>query len=358
MTRELRFGVLGAGQISRAACPEISSHPRARVVAVSDPHPGRLAELAKAIGGVRATPDSASLLTDPELDAIYIATPNALHAPLALAALDAGKHVIVEKPFTTNLADAAAVVERAERVGRLVSVGMNQRFRPDSQRIASLTQSGGLGNVYHAKAFWHRRAGIPKLGSWFGSRALAGGGAVYDIGVHLLDLALFVLNRFEPRTVSAQVYSSFGARGVGEGGWGLSEREHPSFDVDDAATALLRYEDGLTISLDVSWARHQPEPDEMNVLLHGTAAGAGCYPGQLYRSPSTTDASAETPITSGLPETPLTYPHQSRFHNFIGAILGTETLCVSPAQALAVQRVLGAIYESSRLGREVMLSKP
>jgi len=104
----------------------------------------------------------------------------------------------------------------------------------------------------------------------------------------------------------------------------------------------------------VSWARHQKQADHMNVVLRGSDAAAGCYPGELHR------AGAEPGVfeTRTLRETPLRYPHESRFHNFIGAILGTETLCVSPAQALAVQRILDAIYESSRLGREVMLSKP
>lgn len=354
MSQKLRFGVLGAGQISRSAGPEINSHPSARVVAVSDPDPGRRAALAALLGGVKSYADSGALLDDAELDAVYIATPNAHHAPLALAALAAGKHVLIEKPFALSALEAEAIIQRAESVGRLVSVGMNQRFLPDAQRVASLAQSGALGAVYQAKAFWFRRAGIPKLGSWFCSKALAGGGALLDIGVHLLDLALFTLGRFDPVTVSGQVYSTFGPRGVGEGSWGLSEREHPSFDVDDAATALLRFADGATLTLDVSWARHQHEVDAMNVLLYGSDAGAGCYPGELYRLGREPGVYETVP----LPETPLRFPHESRFHNFIAAILGRESLCVPPEQALAVTRILDAIYESSRLGREVVLTKP
>jgi len=354
MSRELRFGVLGAGQISRIACQEINRHAAARVVAASDPHPERLAELSTGLGGLRSYDDNQALLADPELDAVFIAAPNAFHAPLALAALEAGKHVIVEKPFATSAAEAEAVVAAAKRSGRLLSVGMNQRFRPESQRVAALVRAGKLGHVYHAKAFWFRRAGIPKLGTWFGKKSLAGGGALYDIGVHLLDLALFVMGRFDPISVSGQVYTTFGQRGIGEGGWSLSERSHPEFDVDDGATALLRFADGATLTLDVSWAIHQKDPDRMNVILHGSDAGAGCYPGEHYRFGSEKGVYE----TSTLGETPLEYPHANRFHNFIGAILGSETLCVSPEQATAVQRVLDAIYESSRLGREVMLSQP
>ena len=354
MQRELRFGVLGAGQISRIASHEINRHVQAKVVAVSDPHPERLAELATSLGGLRTYSDNEALLADPELDAVFIAAPNAFHAPLALRALASGKHVVVEKPFATNAAEAALVVEAARRAGKLLSVGMNQRFRADSQRVAQLVRAGKLGHVYHAKAFWFRRAGIPKLGTWFGKKALAGGGALYDIGVHLLDLALFTMGRFDPVSVTGQTYTTFGPRGIGEGGWGLSERAHTEFDVDDGATALLRFADGATLTLDVSWAIHQKDPDRMNVVLHGTEAGAGCYPGEIYRF------GAEPGVyeTATLGDAPLDYPHQNRFHNFIGSILGTETACVSPQEALSVQRILDAIYESSRLGREVMLSQP
>ena len=354
MTAELRFGVLGAGQISRIGCQELNLHPHARVVAISDPHPERLAELARSLNGVRTFLDNQALLDDPDVDAVFIATPNAFHAPLALAALTAGKHVLVEKPFATNALEAQAVVEQAARVGKVLSVGMNQRFLPAAQRVRELVHTGKLGHVYHAKAFWFRRAGIPKLGTWFGKKSLAGGGALYDIGVHLLDLALFVMDRFEPVSVSGQTYSNFGHRGIGEGNWGLSDRAHPEFDVDDGATALLRFADGATLTLDVSWTIHQKEADRMNVVVHGTEAGASCYPGELYRFGAEPDAYE----VSTLAETPLPYPHGNRFHNFIGAVQGTEPLCVLPAQALAVQRILDAIYESSRLGREVMLSQP
>jgi predicted dehydrogenase len=354
MPAELRFGVLGAGQISRAACQEINRHPHARVTAASDPNPERLAELAASLGGLRTFSDNEALLSDPELDAVFIATPNAFHAPLALRALQAGKHVLVEKPFATNALEAAVVVEQAKQAGKLLSVGMNQRFRAESQRVRALVETGKLGHVYHAKAFWFRRAGIPKLGTWFSKKSLAGGGALYDIGVHLLDLALFVMGRFDPVTVSGQTYSTFGPRGIGEGSWGLSERSHNDFDVDDAATALLRFRDGATLTLDVSWAIHQKEPDRMNVVVHGSEAGAGCYPGEVYRFGSEKGAYD----ASTLADTPLAYPHGNRFHNFIGAVQGSEALCVSPEQALSVQRILDAIYESSRLGREVMLSQP
>jgi predicted dehydrogenase len=356
MPEELRFGVFGAGQISHVACEEIARHPAASVVALSDPHPERLAKLAAKVGSVRAYADNRQLLADPDVSAVYIATPNAFHAPLALAALAAGKHVLIEKPFALDAVEAAAVVAASERSGKLLSIGMNLRFNADSQRLAALVRRGALGQVYHAKAFWFRRAGIPKLGTWFSSKALAGGGALYDIGVHLLDLSLFALDRFDPVSVSGRVYSTFGGRGLGEGDWGHSERSHELFDVDDSATALLRFADGATLTLDVSWAIHQKEANRMNVLVHGSEGGAGCFPGEHYRFGAELGSYEVAPLESSRIE--LEFPHENRFFNFIGAALGRERLCVTASQALAVQRILDAIYESSRLGREVMLSQP
>jgi predicted dehydrogenase len=351
MLEQVRFGVIGAGQISRYACQEINRHASATVVAVSDPSAERGRELAASLGGVQAYADNEAVLGHPQVDAVFVAAPNAFHAPLAKRALEHGKHVVVEKPFTTHAQEAADVVELAQRAGKLLSVAMNQRFRPEAQRVAELVRSGRLGSVYHAKAFWLRRSGIPKLGTWFGTQALAGGGALYDIGVHVLDLALYLMGRFDVVGVRGSVTTNFGQRGLGEGGWGLSERAHHGFDVDDGATALLRFSGGLTLSLDVSWALHQKEPDRFNVTLHGTEAGASVFPAELYRF------GAERGVyeTTTIGDSSLAYPHANRFHNFIGALLGTEQLCVLPQQALAVQRILDAIYESSKLGREVAL---
>jgi predicted dehydrogenase len=250
-----------------------------------------------------------------------------------------------------NAAEAEAVIACAAEQQRVFTVGMNQRFRADSQKVRELVRRGDLGNVYHLKAFWLRRSGIPKLGTWFGKKALSGGGSLLDIGVHVLDLALYVADQFEPVSVSGQTCSEFGPRGLGEGGWGYSDRSETGFDVDDFATALIRFKSGATLSLDVSWALHQGDGNRMNVLLHGTEAGAGCYPAELYRFG---EPGEEYQVITDL-DLPTRFPHNSRFHNFINVLLGREEPCATPEQALCVQRILDAIYESSRTGKEVIL---
>ncbi|HEV8244738.1 MAG TPA: Gfo/Idh/MocA family oxidoreductase [Polyangiaceae bacterium] len=352
MKTPVRFGVVGAGQIGHYACDEIGGHADAKVVAAADVNQQRLDELGQKFDIERRYLDPEALLADEGVDAVYIATPNAYHAPLALAALEQGKHVILEKPFALNAAEAQAVVSSAAQRKLWFTVGMNQRFRADSQKVRELVRRGDLGEVYNAKSFWFRRTGIPKLGTWFGKKALSGGGSLLDIGVHLLDLALFVMDEFKPTSVFGQTYTKFGNRGLGEGGWGFSDRTESGFDVDDLATALIKFESGRTLGLDVSWAIHQADGNRMNVLLHGTDGGAGCYPAELYKPG---EPGGEYQVLKEL-DIATPFAHESRFHNFVNVILEREPLCVTPEQALVVQRILDAIYQSSQTGKEVILS--
>lgn len=346
------FGFIGAGQIAGYSAAAIQQHPRGRVVAATDLSPDRRRELCEAYGIPKDYATAAELLADPEVDAVYIAVPNKFHAALSIQALEAGKHVILEKPFAMNLAEAQAVAAAAARTGRVFTLGMNNRFDERAQVTKALVEQGELGEIYHVKAFWMRRAGIPTLGTWFGSKALAGAGCLYDIGVHVLDLALYLLADFEPATVSAATYTKFGHLGLGGGSWGKSDREGLPFDVDDFATGLIRFPSGATLSLDVCWACHSEREDGYDVQLYGTRAGALALEGKLFRPDPVTGEY----LVIQSPVGPVRYPHGERFHNFINHLLGSEALCVTIEQALAVQKILDALFESAATGREVRLA--
>jgi predicted dehydrogenase len=348
----VKFGLIGAGAISWSAAESINKHTNGIVLAISDPNQERAKEVAahNKIGKIHAT--AQELLADPEINAVYIATPNKFHAPLAKQALTAGKHVILEKPFAMNHAEAKQVTDLAAKKKLTFTVGMNQRFTADSQRIRQLTEKKFFGEIYHAKAYWRRRTGIPKLGTWFGNKELAGAGCLYDIGVHMLDLCLHTIDNFHPVTVSGQTYTKFGNRGLGEGGWGNSERTNIKFDVDDFASALIRFTNGATVTLDTSWACHQAANNLDNVEIFGTEAGASLRPAKIFRYGTHPLTRYET---INLNKTPLPMPHQCRFHNFINHLLGKEKLLVTPQQALAVQKILDAIAKSSKTGKEIRL---
>jgi predicted dehydrogenase len=349
---EVRFGFIGAGQIAHYAAESVLRHPHARLVAVQDLSMDRLQTLQKKHALEFAHDKVEDLLANKAVDAVYIAVPNKFHIPLTIQALQAGKHVILEKPFAMNAKEAAEAIEVAENAGLLLYVGMNQRFTADSQKIKQVVDEGMLGEIYHAKAYWMRRTGIPKLGTWFGNKEVAGGGSLYDIGVHMLDLCLYTMNNFEPVSVTGATYTKFGNRGLGEGGWGLSDRVEAPFDVDDFATAMIRFANGATVSLNTSWACHQAASNLEGVDLFGTEAGATLRPARIFRGsaalPSTYEIVDELKMN-------LKMPHQERFHNFVNYLLGEEELCVTTHQALVVQKILDAIAESSRTGREVRL---
>ena len=349
----VRFGFIGAGQIAHYAADAVRSHPHATLVAVQDPHLERRTTLQKKHSMEFAHEAVEEILANKSVDAVYIAVPNKFHIPLAIQALEAGKHVILEKPFAMNAVEAAKAIAVAEKSGLVLNVGMNQRFSADSQKIKHLVDAGVLGEIYHAKAYWRRRAGIPKLGTWFVSREIAGGGALYDIGVHMLDLCLYTINNFEPVSVVGATYTKFGNRGLGEGGWGLSDRSDVPFDVDDFASAFIRFANGATVTLDTTWACHQAVSNSDNVEIFGTEAGATVRPARLFRADPRPPASYE--VLDDL-KVPLKMPHQERFHNFINHLRGEEELCVTTDQALVVQKILDAIAESNRTGKEVRLA--
>lgn len=348
---KVKYGLIGAGQIAYSAADEIIKHADASVIAASDLSAPRLEKLCQDKEIPHAHSTAEALLADADVDAVYIAVPNKFHAPLAIQALEAGKHVILEKPFAMNAGEAADVVAASKKAGKLFTVGMNQRFSKNHQKIKALVDSGKLGEIYHAKAFWNRRSGIPSLGTWFGNKALAGGGCLNDIGVHYLDLCLFTLGAFDPVSVSGATYTKFGNRGLGGGSWGISDKTETVFDVEDFATALIRFKNGLSVCLDATWACHQEESNRQGVLLYGTEAGADVATAKIFK---------QDPIREGYSvvddvRVDIKYPACSRFANFTDAILERDELCVKPEEALAVQKILDAIQESSRTGKEVIL---
>jgi len=348
--RVIRFGFIGAGMIAQHSAAHVHKHPRGRVVAVHDTNAGRARELAAKQGVAKVHDDTAALLADPGIDAVYIAVPNKFHASLAIAALEAGKHVLIEKPLAMNAAEGAAMIAAARENGRVLLVGMNQRYVAAAQTVRAAVAAGEAGEIYHAKTYWWRRAGIPKLGTWFTQRELAGAGACNDIGVHALDVCLFMMGNFDPVSVSGATYAKFGPRGLGEGGWGHSDREHVTFDVDDFATAFIRMRNGATVTLDAVWASHYPQEQKFGVELYGTEGGFSLDPLQFRHADG-----ASYLVEEGL-QRPLALPHGDRFHNLINHLLDGEELLVKPEQALVVQKILDAVNESARTGREVLLA--
>jgi len=347
LSSPINCAVFGAGAIGFKHIENLLLHPRARVTALAEVSPERGRAAADQFGLAHLVTDYRELLKRPDIYAV--ALPNYLHAPVTLAALRAGKHVMLDKPMATSARDAARLVREAEKRGLLLMVGQNARFTPDVQTARRLVLDGVLGDVYHAKTAWTRRAGIPRIGSWFTRKAFAGGGCCYDIGAHALDRALYLLGEFDAAAVSGQTYSQLGSRGLGEGKWGKSEIDPAKpFDVDDLAIALIKLRSGRTLLLETSWAAHQAVPDYNGTQLFGTKAGLSVPDLTLFR-PSRTGYSVK-PVKPSAP-----YANPNRMVHFIDCLLGRAEPFVKATESLAVQKVLDAIYRSAATGREVRL---
>jgi predicted dehydrogenase len=341
--------VIGAGAIGLHHIRGFQQHPEARVVALAEVSPERGREAADQFGIPELVTDYRQLLQRADIDVVSIALPNYLHAPVALEALRAGKHVMLDKPMATHARDAAKLVHAAQERKLLLMVGQNNRFGPEVQTAKSLIAAGRLGEVYHAKTAWTRRQGIPRIGSWFTQSQFAGGGCCYDIGAHALDRCLFLMGEFDAAAVSGQTYAKFGPRGLGAGGWGKSEIDPKAkFDVDDLAIALIKLKSGRTVLLETSWAAHQPMPDYNGTQVFGTEAGLSLPPLRVFNRTA-------TGYSDELVDTATPYAHPERMVHFIDVLLGRAEAYVKPHESLAVQKILDAIYQSARTGREVRI---
>ncbi|MDR1011329.1 MAG: Gfo/Idh/MocA family oxidoreductase [Opitutaceae bacterium] len=345
----VRVAVIGAGAIGVDHIASFQKHPAARVVAIADTSLERARAAAGTYGVPEVLADWRALLRRADVDIVSIALPNHLHAPVALAALRAGKHVMLDKPMATNAREAARLVAESRKRNLVLMVGQNNRFLPDVQTARRLIDAGELGDVYHAKTAWMRRAGIPRIGSWFTQKKFSGGGCVYDIGVHALDRCLYLMNEYEAAAVSGQTCAQFGPRGKGNGSWGRGEIDPAQpFDVDDFCVALIKLKSGRTVLLEASWAAHQEDPDCNATQIFGTEAGLRLPPLKMFRQ-------TRTGYTTELVTAAAGPAGDNRMTHFVDCVLGRADPFVKPEESLAIQKILDAIYASAKSGREVRI---
>lgn len=350
MPERLRCAVIGTGAIGLEHLTSLSHCPRAAAVAVCDTHMGRAREATERFKIPRSYSDYREVLDQADIDAVTIALPNHLHAPVAIEALKARKHVLLEKPMAMNAREASKIIDTAMKMKRTLMVAQNYRFNRSTQMAKMLIQRGDLGEIYHARCFWLRRSGIPRIGSWFTQKKFSGGGCTFDIGVHMLDACLHLLGDFDVASVSGQTHSKFGGRGLNEVNWGKSEIDPAKpFDVDDYGVALLKLKSGRTVNFEVSWAGHQP-PDgrEIGIDLLGTQAGMALYPAKLFRNGPN---GYESVHLSGLKVPQV----EDRLHHFVNCVLDGKKPLVTLEESLRVQQILDAIYTSAASGKEARM---
>jgi predicted dehydrogenase len=354
-TQKLRAGVIGCGEIGQRGHIPGFKEAGVDVVAVCDTNLQRARETAEKNNIPNAYSHYNELLANADIDLVSIGLPNALHAPVTIAALQAGKHVLCEKPMSITSTDASAMIDASKRTGKLLSINQHMRFDGTSMAMRDAAASGSFGKVYLTDVRMIRQNNIPGFGSWFTNNDLAGAGALFDIGVHMLDLAMFIAGFPEVKAVKGFLSSALGDQKIGLGTWGIDRGTQGRFDVDDTAMALLTLADGSLIRLIVTWAA-MGLPEE-RVIVYGTQGGAD-----------------RSPLIYGK-DTPLKFyranddgkidgydPDMSNYQgggwikaiaSFVDAVRGASPLLVLPEQALLTTRILEKIRESAASGVEV-----
>ncbi len=363
MSTKLRAGIVGAGFIGELGhLPGYQDHPRTEVVAICDTNEDRARTFANKHSIPRIFTDYGEMLSSAELDVVSVCVPNALHAPVAMAALDAGVHVMCEKPMTIRVEEARAMAAAAERSGCKLTLAFHNRFRPSSQALKRFADEGMLGEIYYATVSLLRRSGIPGYGSWFTNKELAGGGALIDAGVHGLDLALWIMGHPRPVSVVGVTFSEFGPRRKGLGGWGADIYEgEQRFDVEDLASAMIRFENGAVITLEASWAGYAAGSGRLQFF--GREGGAEVD--MAHRDPERelrlfTDWHAQ-PVESipDLPhiDNPFLWSHAKKIKHFVTSIIEGGEPLVTPQQGVLITEIVQAIYKSAKTGQEVRFDR-
>jgi predicted dehydrogenase len=276
-TGTLRAAVVGVGWAGQQHLAAYDALPGVEIAGIAGLEAPVRTELAELYGVEHHVDRWEDLVEDDSLDMVSVAVPTFLHAPITVAALERGRHVLCEKPIARTGEEASAMVAAARTSGRVLQIAFNHRQRGDIQALKAVIDAGRLGHVYYAKAWWLRRQGIPTLGSWFTNAELAGGGPLLDIGIHVLDYSLYLLGNPSVTAVSASTYDLLGSAGFGsalDASKSGKSGDSGVFDVEDIATAFMRLDDGGTLLVESSWAAHRSEVDQFGITLYGTDGGA------------------------------------------------------------------------------------
>ncbi len=355
---KLKVGIVGIGGIANGKHLKTLAklNDRVDMVAFCDIIKERAEKGAETHGvkGARVYSDYQKMFAHEKLDVVHVCTPNNIHAEIAIAAMEAGANVICEKPMAKTAASARAMLDARNRTGKLLTIGYQNRYRPDSQYLKRLCQDGVLGDIYFAKAHAIRRRAVPTWGVFLNEDA-QGGGPLIDIGTHALDLTLWCMDNYEVDYVVGTSYHKLGPRAGEANAWG--SWDPAKFTVEDSAFGFIKMKNGATVLLESSWALNIRQAGEAICTLCGTEAGAdmwdglrinGALHGQLYDNSILLNAKGVA-FYDGIKVSDA----DREASIFYSAITEGTPLTVLPEQALVVSEILEAIYTSAQIGKPV-----
>ena len=356
MDKKVRIGVIGCGGISNGKhMPAEKRNPAAEMVAFCDIIEERALKAREDFGKPehKVYTDYRELLKDKSIDAVLVLTPNCAHCEITVAALNAGKHVMCEKPMAMNYAEAKKMLEARDKSGKVLTIGYQNRFRPDSLYMKERAAEGMFGDIYYAEAIAIRRRAVPTWGVFI-DQEKQGGGPLIDIGTHALDLTLFMMDNYEPAYCVGKTFHKLNNQRNTGNAWGDWDVE--KFTAEDSAFGFVVMKNGAVIYLKSSWALNMADPREAITTICGDKGGADMLDGLRMNSVL---GGRQIMITPDLNAGSVAFfegdsanaPEDLEARTFTGAILDGKKLYVTADQAAVVTRILEGIYESDKTGK-------
>ncbi|WP_284645511.1 Gfo/Idh/MocA family protein [Paenibacillus silviterrae] len=350
---QLNVAVIGVGSISTHHLKSYQRNPHVRLYAVCDLNGERARAKAEEYNAEKAYTDYHELLADPKVDAVSICTWNNTHAEISIAALEAGKHVLVEKPPAMTVEEALRMQDAVKRTGKLLQIGFVRRYDANAQLLRELAEQGEFGELYYAKASALRRLGNP--GGWFADIERSGGGPLIDIGVHMIDLIWYLMGKPKPVSVSGNTYRKLGNRSSIRN---LNFYKAADYDpthntVEDMANALIRFDNGASLQVDVSFTLHAKE-DSMMSRLYGTQGGFEIDPAVVIVTEKHNTIMNMTPQVNH-PGFHFESAFQNEIDHFVDCVRNNKQPLSPVADGVEIMRILRGIYDSAAQGQEVRL---
>ena len=357
----IKVGIIGCGGIANQKhLPSLKAlGDRVEIVAFCDIIRERAEKAAAEYGapGAKVFEDYRDLVAIPEIESVHVLTPNVSHCELTVAALDAGKNVLCEKPMAATPADAQKMLDAQKRSGKILTIGYQNRCRQDSLTLKAICDAGELGEIYYAKAHAIRRRGVPTCGV-FPDKSKQGGGPLIDIGTHSLDLTLWMMNNYEPKSVMGASFEKLGRLlKPGEQGNMMGVWDPETYEVEDSAFGFVTMKNGAVIVIEAAWALNTLDVSEALTELCGTKAGADMKDGLrintvMYDKMTTIKPECRTPrgvdFFPGASALPAPVYEATKYYD---AIEGKGEPVVKPEEAFVVTQILDAIYQSAKTGK-------
>jgi len=363
---KMKIALVGCDGIMKwAHIPAFASMDNVEIIAMCDTVPGRCDEIkaftvseysSHILDNAKCYTDYDEMLEKEKLDAVDICTPNFLHAPFSIKALERGINVFVEKPDSTSVEDMEKMKEAAEKSGKILMAMRNNRYTARAEKLKALALEGKFGNIYCGKCGWIRRRGIPGKGGWFTTKERSGGGPLIDLGVHMIDLAIYLMGNPKPVAVSGAIYTNFAdnnAKQTASSARYGEAKKNGIFDVEDQAMGFIKFDNGACLQIDFSWAGNIEAVNHNFLELRGSKAGLKWKDSgkvakvfeEIDGEQVDIDIDADTTIGG----------HAGNLRHFVDVVMNGAQPDYTPEQGLNMMKVLSAIYESAEKGCEIRL---